>query len=210
MKSLGNRLTLFLLAASVLGLMACAGGSGSSGFDISAASEGAAIQRALDKQECLERKGLTICPATEGSPAVPGSPTPAPSTTPGPMSSPSIDTQLDHTTSLACSLIPASDTCLLSVLFTPRGFEPDAQFYVAVRTNEAGAPWTINTDGARSDALGSFDAPLQAPVQSMEIQVAILVFNTLPATLAIEVVELADSGADFAYVTHVLMLSPSS
>ncbi len=55
------------------GLAACAGGSGSSGFDIQ--SENAAIQQALSAQRCVQHESLIICPAAE-----PG--TPAPSATP--------------------------------------------------------------------------------------------------------------------------------
>jgi hypothetical protein len=48
-------------------LAACAGGSGSSGFE----SENAAIRQALDRQHCVAHETLTICPADEtgGTPA---------------------------------------------------------------------------------------------------------------------------------------------
>ena len=48
---------LFLVGAT---LTACAGGRGSSGFDI---SENAAIGRVIDTQKCVDHQGLTICPA---------------------------------------------------------------------------------------------------------------------------------------------------
>jgi len=41
-------------------LTACAGGRGSSGFDI---SENAAIGRVINTQQCVDHQGLTICPA---------------------------------------------------------------------------------------------------------------------------------------------------
>lgn len=62
----------------VLGLFlsACAGGSGSSGFDNFPSSENAAIQTALDDQRCVQFHRLSICPADTTT----GLPTPAPPT----------------------------------------------------------------------------------------------------------------------------------
>ncbi len=64
-------------------LAACAGGSGSSGFDAFPSSENAAIEQALNQQRCVEYQGLTICPA-DGTPTSEptASPTPAPTQTP--------------------------------------------------------------------------------------------------------------------------------
>lgn len=75
------RVILMLL---VLSLQACAGGSGSSGFDV--ASENAAIRQALSEQRCVVRDGLTICPA--GPTAEPGIP---PTATPTSTASPTAD-----------------------------------------------------------------------------------------------------------------------
>lgn len=63
-------------------LAACAGGSGSSGFDTFPRSENAAIQQALAEDHCVQHESLTICPAqeTQGSPAA--SPTAAAAVTP--------------------------------------------------------------------------------------------------------------------------------
>jgi hypothetical protein len=59
-------------------LAACAGGSGSSGFDISA-SENAAISQALSEQRCVADAGLTICPVNQG--VQPPAPSPTPTST---------------------------------------------------------------------------------------------------------------------------------
>ena len=58
-------LAVWLMAVWLHG---CAGGSGSSGFDVS--GENTAIQQALNEQRCVARDGLTICPAgpTAGQP----------------------------------------------------------------------------------------------------------------------------------------------
>jgi hypothetical protein len=70
-----NRWRHILLACVLtFGLSACAGGSGSSGFDIQ--SENAAIEAALTEQHCVQHESLAICPAAESG-ATP-SPTPPP------------------------------------------------------------------------------------------------------------------------------------
>jgi hypothetical protein len=75
------RLVFMLLA---LVLHACAGGSGSSGFDVT--SENAAIHQALtEPQHCVEHDGLTICPAGVSPTGGPGTvPTPTPTATASP------------------------------------------------------------------------------------------------------------------------------
>jgi len=68
---LGALLAHALMLACGALLAACAGGSGSSGFDV--AAENAAINRALQSQGCEVIQGLTICAS--------GSPTPTPAST---------------------------------------------------------------------------------------------------------------------------------
>jgi len=73
------------LVALFLGMLlsACAGGSGSSGFDNFPNSENAAIDQALSEQQCVAFHALSICPAdTTGATTPVPSPTPAPTTTP--------------------------------------------------------------------------------------------------------------------------------
>ena len=77
---------LWLVALAMVATLAgCLGGSGSSGFDI---TENAAIEEAIDTQECQDFEGLVICPAAPRDTTIPtSSPTPthtppAPSLTP--------------------------------------------------------------------------------------------------------------------------------
>lgn len=75
-----RRCLVFLCCLLSCGLAACAGGSGSSGFDNHPpqnAVENAAIQQALAEQRCIQHESLTICPA-----AAPGTPTATPTATP--------------------------------------------------------------------------------------------------------------------------------
>lgn len=69
------------LIALCCALAGCAGGSGSSGFEI--AAENNAIQKALDTDECEIFEGLTICPAASPAPTdTPVAPAATPSSTP--------------------------------------------------------------------------------------------------------------------------------
>jgi hypothetical protein len=66
---------LSLTLATCAFVAACAGGSGSSGFDL---TEGAAIKLALDEQRCVDLDGFLVCPADTSStepPAVTPTPT---------------------------------------------------------------------------------------------------------------------------------------
>lgn len=200
---------------------ACAGGSGSSGFD--ALPEGAAIQQALEQQECVTRRGLMICPAEEasgvvpsGTPPVAAVPTPTPSPQrPHPPHSPVINTGIHDAMPVACFDVGTNLGCLVSVPFTAEGFAVGTEFHVAVRTLEPPGPWIISASPAPNEgpSAPSFDgtvsvaAPVRAP--TVRVQVAILAFEAPPTAVPSEVEELADSGADAAYVTGELTLQPS-
>lgn len=67
-------------------LTGCAGGSGSSGFDIVAAENGA-IDNAIGSGGCVVERGLTICAAAEGA-TPPPSPTPTHTLLPSPTGTP--------------------------------------------------------------------------------------------------------------------------
>ncbi len=65
--SLARATTRATLAAALIALaLGCAGGSGSSGFDL---AESLIVQRVADRQECEELDGLTICPAAVAPPS---------------------------------------------------------------------------------------------------------------------------------------------
>jgi hypothetical protein len=61
-RSVARPHALWLATLCCILASACAGGSGSSGFDI--AAENAAIDQALGSQSCTENAGLTICAST--------------------------------------------------------------------------------------------------------------------------------------------------
>jgi hypothetical protein len=239
----------FLLGSA---LAACAGGSGSSGFDAFPSSENAAIEQALDEQRCVEFEGLTICPADgtptaepaasptrapTGTPTVeahtpPPSGTPLPTPTRGaaptftatatpttePSRQPQVDTAVDRGGSIPCVPADASGGCVFVVPFAPDGFPPGAVFRVAVRTLAPPSVWMIGPD---QDSNGSpstpvFDAPVAVEVPTREpsagirVQIAVLAFLEAPADLPSEVTTLAESGADFAFVTTQVTLQPEA
>lgn len=162
----------------VLGFMlsACAGGSGSSGFDNFPNSENAAIQAALDEQRCVEFQGLSICPAdtnqgTQPSPspttAPTGTPTsaanPSPARTATPLltpratatPTPTSETHPPHKPvvdtgihdgTIPCAPADSGDGCILVLPFAPDGFPGGTVFRLAVRTVDPPSVWTIGSD----------------------------------------------------------------
>ncbi|MFI5394541.1 MAG: hypothetical protein ACHQ9S_03315 [Candidatus Binatia bacterium] len=101
---------MLLLSGSML--TACAGGSGSSGFDVR--SENAAIQTALAEQRCVQHESLTICPAGEASASPEGSPTPSPmpAVTPTPTSGPPTPTATQAGSTFTPGSLPTATVTL--------------------------------------------------------------------------------------------------
>jgi hypothetical protein len=185
-----------------LALAACAGGSGSSGFD-AFPTENAAIQQALDQQRCVERQGLTICPADQMQ------------TTPA---QPRVDTGgIDQNGFVGCVQSPSDGTCSFTLPFAPQGFQPNTAFRVAVRLDTT-SPWTIGGDlpPKGTPTAPNFDAPVsivaqpEAPGNDSVVQLAILAFLNPTSAVSGEFAELAASHADFAFVTPEVTLRPAS
>jgi hypothetical protein len=237
-------LTLLLMTVA---LAACAGGSGSSGFDTFPRSEDAAIQQALAERRCVPRGKLTICPADETLPTPTASPTPTPTppgagasptpvnpeqtpagaATPTPAARPSatatsaatpgaiqVDTGLDPRMPVPC-VAGGTSGCIFIVPFAPQGFPEPAEFRVAVRTTHPKSLWTIGPALSRdgTSQLPVFDAPVAMPEIDptrgpVTVQIAVLVFETPPASVLPPVNELAATGASFAFVSSELVLQP--
>ena len=213
---------------SVLVLAACAGGSGSSGFDNSPSAENAAISQALDQQRCVQRPALIICPADQETPSplptptAPGAATGTPVASPTPTvheptvtPQPRVDTGgIDQSGGVDCAPSPVDNTCRFTLPFAPQGFPLTAMVRIAVRTDETGR-WTISSAGPPNGplAMPSFDAPVavgQAVGTGVPVQIAILVFLDFPAAIPAEVTELAESGADYAFVTPEISVRPAA
>ena len=183
-----------LAALCSLVLTSCGGGSGSSGFD--ALSENAAIDKALQDGECVTHAALTVCPADVHAPKGAAG---------------TIQTGLDQSDTVRCAAI-AGDGCDATLPFVPQGFPETAVFRVAVRTVDPLGKWRIGglTVSNSAPTRPDFNVPLalpQAPL-SEHVQIAVLVFLHAPADGSSEVDNLADSGADFAYVTPEVTVQP--
>jgi hypothetical protein len=209
-------------------LTACAGGRGSSGFDI---SENAAIGRAIDTRQCVGRQGLTICPADQAAtpvlppstptrsatpqPPTPVTATPTMSTSPTPTLTPTppprIDTGLGEQTSITCVQATPGGACGLTFNFAPQGFPHMAIFRVASRAAAPIGPWQLASEPAPGGAPDEphFDATVLASTAGEpppRVQLAVLVFFEPPQSIPGEFRELVDTGAEYAFVTPELLV----
>jgi hypothetical protein len=126
-----------------------------------------------------------------------------------------IDTGLTDGSSLPCIPDEGGAACRFTLPFAASGFAPTVQFRVAVRLAD-GRAWMIGPDlvPLGSPAMPSFDAPVDVqagpavPTQSLAAQVAVLVFLTPRSEVPDQVEELAESGADYAFVSGEFALVP--
>ncbi len=163
-------------------LSACAGGRGSSGFDVS--GENATIGRVIDTQQCAGHDGLTICPADQmQTPALTATPTltatvtptytptsttptptmsmsptatstatPKPTSTLTPVLGPRVDTALSDESSITCVQSAPSGPCSFPLTFAAQGFPSTASFRVAVRAIAPLGSWQLAPEPLPSNA----------------------------------------------------------
>jgi hypothetical protein len=187
----------------IFGLTACAGGSGSSGFDIR--SENDAIQAALIGERCVQHESLTICPAAEAG----ATPTATATPTSGVQQ---VEIDIDLRAPVLCAASPGGG-CAFVLPFAVSGFPADVAFRVAVRTVNPNGRWMISDvltpsgPAPGGPAPSAFAAPvdISAPVSpccGTAVQAAVLVFHHPQTGVPAEVDALVDTGADAAYVTE--------
>jgi hypothetical protein len=199
------------LLALLAALFTACSGSGSSGFTQgSRVSEDAVIQQVIAGQQvgCLERTDLQICYL----PAISSGPTPTTPPSPPPIQM-RIDILSDVSQLVAdCSEFSSTEPdCQFPLAFIARGFSADATFLIATRTADPQGPWRIGPD--RGNTRVSTQIELTAVVRtdsfsdtSLAIDVAILVFvGQSPPSLDPTINELADSGADLAFVNALII-----
>jgi hypothetical protein len=186
--------------ASLLALAAaCAGGSGSSGFDLRL--ENRAIDAVLDDGTCVDLDGFIICAADgEGFGG----------TTPTPEGPDNVATNLDPANQTPCGpALPSPDTDLM-LCFTPSGFSTTAVFLVARRTVDPNGSWHLlpapTGSGDPADRTFAVDVPIPpADAAGAGVQIAVLVFFDDPGPLPERVNSLGATGADFAFVGRELL-----
>ncbi len=120
--------------------------------------------------------------------------TPTPTATPIPVG-PSVDTNV-AATEITCQSSGSDDGCIFLFRFQPEGFPSDAAYRVALRTRNPDGPWLVMPAVDNS-------APIEVDDRS-QFQIAVLVFLPEPPSVPESVSLLADTGADFAFVTPVL------
>lgn len=193
------------------------GGRGSSGFDL----EAALIERVLTTQRCLSRDAVVFCPADQQGAAVTPTPTPA-ATPPSPGASPTptataaplrrVDTGLANGASIACTRARQGDRCHLTFSFQALGFGTMPALRVAAQMRPPGMGWDVappldvdpSADPPRYDAAVALAVPFDA--QALTVRFAVLVLPAGAAALPPHLAALADSGAEFAFVTPELAL----
>ncbi|MEO8602838.1 MAG: hypothetical protein ABI629_09695 [bacterium] len=124
----------------------------------------------------------------------------APSTTPTPTAvpvKPGVDIAVATDAAIPCVQEAPGGPCRFVLSFESRGFPPDAAYRVALRQRDPDERWSIVP---ATDA----DAALSASPAGGRYQIAVLVYLEAPSFVPDEVEVLADSGADFAFVTPVL------
>lgn len=223
-----------ILALCVSVLAACAGGRGSSGFDI---SEQRVIDEVLETGECNGHEQLLICPAGS-APSVPTlTPTPTgpvvvtPTSTPDqsvtptataapalptPTASPSeppprplIVTGLDDDVAVPCVTSADGASCQIAFAFRPAGFAEGTSFRVALRRVTPNSTWTLAAAPIRGED-GSFvtsitlDMPARDP--ATRVQLVVLGFLRPPQLTATQYAELSATGADYGFVTQSLLV----
>jgi len=158
-------------------------------------------------------------PATTTPTSAPITPTPTatptssvfPPDTPTETAGPHVDTGVGHGVAVPCVPETASETCAVAFTFVPQGFPAGATFRVASRRITPDSPWVLApdpiSDGGQPPTLHT-DVPLQLlPVGlPYRAQFAILVFLDTPQPAPSELGALADTNAEFAFVTQTLLV----
>jgi len=223
-----------LLAALCCVALAACGGSGSSGFDAIAAENAAIDRALSDDGCEIEgglticaAQGIPTPPTAPPSasptlsPAAPATPTrtpealpsasatrtapgltrtPTPSPTPTATlvpAQPGVDIDVDAGDITSCAQVDPSQPCVLRLTFAPIDAPPDAVYRAAARTRDPDSAWAVLP-------VSGNDAVIPVPADASVMQVAVLLFLAPPGFVADEVMLLADSGADFAFVTAPL------
>ena len=177
-------------------LFACGGGSGSSGFSLR--TERAALQFVLDTGECVERKGVTFCPADQPDILADGT---------------AVDTPFDETLSFDCFASAAAavitDRCAYSFSFSGTGFESAKALRVASRTFDSDEPWSVVQPfqtGETGDVLFA-GVEAEADASGIEATQIVVVAPVDPDDTTDQVAELADLGANLVFVVPEQVVS---
>lgn len=185
--------------ALVLALLAgCAGGSGSSGFDISPAAENGFIVLALDSEQCVDAGGLAICPANTDDLVLPGT-----MDTPG-VPPPTVGVSSDELfASLPCAPTEGDvDACAANVDFRVTGLPDGTTVVVAVRDASGAGIWNVGE--ATVVEAGYVSTSLRIAVAPDLVQLAVLVYEDSAPVSPGEIETLSLASPDIVFVTTVV------
>jgi hypothetical protein len=125
-----------------------------------------------------------------------------------------VEVALDLTAPLACPLAANGDACVVEVPLVVGGLPDGGQLRVATRLVDPIAPWQVGTaldlpaSRTRVTAEARFAlAPATPPDTNVEVQVAVLAFRAPASEVGVQLDELADAGADAAFVTAVFQVA---
>jgi hypothetical protein len=180
-----------VLIAALCTAAGCAGGSGSSGFDVSPLTESQAISEAIDGQECVAFEERTYC--ASGVEADTG-------TFQG--AAVIIDTPPDP---LVCDGAATPEECTASLAFHTEGFIIQNSLLAAVSDSERG-PWRLAPLTVAEDVTGPRKVTITVPGEPgaespTPVIAAVLVYAVPPEDVPQTSARLADFGADAFYVS---------
>ncbi len=187
--------TLALVAALLSG---CAGGSGSSGFDLSPSLEDGHIDLVLEGRQCRQLGDAVLCPSDAEPLPVPTATLPDPGGAEVRM-----ETGLAGIDSLSCAEPP----CRLELELSSSGLPSHALLQVAVRNPAIAGMWHV------SSALPPPYEPnmvveVSVPAGASELQMAVLVYLTAAPLAEGDVALLGESGASLIFVSSPVSILP--
>ena len=180
-----------VLIAALCAVAGCAGGSGSSGFDVSPLTESQAISEAIDGQQCVAFENHTYC--ASGVEADTG-------TFQG--AAVIIDTPPEP---LVCDGAASPEACTASLAFHTEGFIIQNSLLAAVSDSERG-PWRLAPLTVADDVTGPRRVTITVPGEpdaehATPVIAAVLVYAIPPEDVPPTSAHLADFGADAFYVS---------
>lgn len=197
-----RRLSLRGAIALVLAMLSgCAGGSGSSGFDISPAAENGFILLALDSMQCVDADGLAICPANTDDLVLPGA-----IDTPG-VPPPTVGLSSDELlASLPCAFAEGdADACSANVDFRVTGLPDGTAVVFAIRDAAGTGTWSLGE--ATVVEAGYVSTSLRIAAAPDVVQIAVLVYEETAPMAPGEIEVLSLASPDIVFVTSAVPLA---
>lgn len=190
-------LTLMLVAALFSG---CAGGSGSSGFDLSPSLEDGRIDHVLEGGQCEQLGDAVLCPS-DAEPL----PLPVPTATlPDPGNTVvRMETVLAGIDSLSCAEPP----CRLELALSSSGLPSHAILQVATRNPSILGMWHL-LPALPPPYESNLIVEVSVPEGAGELQTAVLVYLTAAPLAEGDIALLGESGASLIFVSSPVSVLP--